>query len=64
MTLWIDGADSKDRENNILTGDGKFAPFYVFDTLAQDWIGPPFRFRWMAVLYRRWLRFHGHPDHD
>lgn len=64
MTLFVDGSDTADSQNSVLQGDGKFAPFYVFDSLAQDWIGPAFRHRWQANLYRQWLRWRGRPDHD
>lgn len=35
--LCVDGHEFADRESN-LTGDGKFAPFRIFDTDAQDYL--------------------------
>ena len=47
----IDGID----QYGNYAGDGKFAPYVVFDIKAQRNVSRPFRFRWMA---RIWMLFH------
>lgn len=55
--LTIDGTMD---DGFTLDGDGTRAPFYVFDQNNQDYVGGPFRFRWIAVLSaRRFARRNG-----
>lgn len=44
----VDGHEH-DHPDSSLAGDGQYAPFYIFDTDAQDYVGGPFTSRAEAV---------------
>lgn len=50
----VDGHEFPNEESN-LAGDGRHAPFYVFDSDAQDYVGGPYDTRELAQRAARKL---------